>query len=340
MNMQNSYTGPYVHVGKGWRLVLADAGIDPRAVLRRAGLPSGLFDGDGSRITLDAFYSLWDGLTDEARDPALALKLGRVVSLDYFDPALFVAACSPNMTVAAQRLGLYKGLFGVFLLETNSDSASTTIRFRCAHRPTVPRTFGLWELVFLVNLARRATRENIIPLRFEAPAGPDLVPAFEDWLGCKPSFSEDYAVTFSVLDAHRPFLTHDAKIWNFFEPMMKHRTEDSLLKATLREQVERVLMENLPNGRGKISDVAEKLAISSRSLQRQLSCEGTTFVDVLGKVRERLACHYLATSTLSIPEIGFLLGFESSTSLFRAFNRWTGSTPEAWRERARQATDE
>lgn len=67
--MQRSSYLPTVHVGKVWRLMLADLGLSAVAVLRRAGLPSGLLHGDGSRITLDEFYALWESF-DTAADHA------------------------------------------------------------------------------------------------------------------------------------------------------------------------------------------------------------------------------------------------------------------------------
>lgn len=55
------------------------------------------------------------------------------------------------------------------------------------------------------------------------------------------------------------------------------------------------------------------------------------------KVHERLARHYLAHTEMTPTEISFPLGFDNSNSLFRAFHRWTGTTPESWRSRVRAA---
>jgi hypothetical protein len=66
VRMSRPQTAPTVHVGKAWRLILSDLGLSTQTVLRRAGLPSGVLDGDGTRITLDAFYTLWDSMSDEA----------------------------------------------------------------------------------------------------------------------------------------------------------------------------------------------------------------------------------------------------------------------------------
>lgn len=70
-----------------------------------------------------------------------------------------------------------------------------------------------------------------------------------------------------------------------------------------------------------------KLGLSTRTLQRRLKEEGTSFQRTLDEVRTELARHYLKNSSMSGAEISFLLGFEDPNSFFRAFQRWTGKTP-------------
>lgn len=81
--------------------------------------------------------------------------------------------------------------------------------------------------------------------------------------------------------------------------------------------------------------VARRLAMSKRTLQRRLVEEGTSYQDVLRDTRLELARHYLVRTSVPLGEISFLLGFEESNSFFRAFNDWTGRTPEAVRREAR-----
>ena len=88
------------------------------------------------------------------------------------------------------------------------------------------------------------------------------------------------------------------------------------------------LLELLPSGKCSLDVVAKKLGTSSRTLQRRLRTEGLRFKEVLDDTREALAKHYLRTSALSGAEISFLLGFDDPNSFSRAFNAWTGTTPE------------
>ena len=117
-------------------------------------------------------------------------------------------------------------------------------------------------------------------------------------------------------------------MWTFFETELNKRLSDLTESATNEDRVRSALLELLPSGEGSIDAVASKLGTSSRTLQRRLGMEGLRFQTVLEVTREALAKHYLRTSALSGAEISFLLGFKDPNSFFRAFNAWTGTTPE------------
>lgn len=52
------------------------------------------------------------------------------------------------------------------------------------------------------------------------------------------------------------------------------------------------LIELLPVGRTTVNEVASELAVSSRTLHRQLKTEGISFQQILDSTREELATHY------------------------------------------------
>jgi AraC-like DNA-binding protein len=76
-----------------------------------------------------------------------------------------------------------------------------------------------------------------------------------------------------------------------------------------------------------MADVAQSLSVSTRTLQRCLRDEETTFQAVLTATRNRLPRHYLAIGDLSADQISFLLGYDDPKSFYRAFRTWTGVTP-------------
>jgi AraC-like DNA-binding protein len=97
-------------------------------------------------------------------------------------------------------------------------------------------------------------------------------------------------------------------------------------------QVKAKLTEMLPSGRVGARQVAEALHVSVRSLQRKLADKGTSFAQLLEDTRRELARQYVSNSRLSVGEITYLLGFSDPANFTRAFRRWTGQSPSAFRQ--------
>ena len=204
-------------------MVLRDLNLDEVAVLRRAGLAATALDGEGSHVSIDEYYALHDAVDAEAGDPTLALQAGKLFSIELFDPALFAAICSPDMNTAAARLGEFKRLVGQFSLDVDVDDEETRIGYRCKHRPDLPLSRGLSELTFLVAFARRATRHEIVPRRATVQRLPADLEPYEAYFGCPLEEGGSWTVTFDSTDARRPFLTHNAGMWEVFESSLRRR---------------------------------------------------------------------------------------------------------------------
>jgi AraC-like DNA-binding protein len=200
---------------------------------------------------------------------------------------------------------------------------------------TPPRVLMAFKLVFFVQLARLATRSPVQPLRIGWPS-PDLsapdARAYATWFGVPVEDLPLPTVVFAAEDAKRPFLTANHGMWKFFEPALRQRLDDLEKHASTVERLRSALLEALPAGEVSMPAVCRKLGVSTRTLQRRLQEEGSSFQQTLDALRNSLAHHYLHNSSLSGTEISFLLGFEDPNSFVRAFQTWTGSTPQAVRQ--------
>ncbi len=81
-----------------------------------------------------------------------------------------------------------------------------------------------------------------------------------------------------------------------------------------------------------LADVARDLGLSERTLQRRITEEGKTFRDLLVEARQELGRRLLADPTAEIEEVACLLGYQDTSSFYRAFRDWEGVTPNRWRE--------
>ena len=316
-------------VSPGWHILLVDVGLRPANVLRRAGLPGDLFAREKATLNTDEYFRLWQGMEQEAGDPALPLRLGSAISVEAFDPPIFAALCSPDLNTALGRIARYKRLIMPMTLHLDVARKATTLELEWLDATTnPPRALVAAELVFFVQLARIATRERVVPLQVRAPHLPEPARAYTDYLGVEVRRGPRPRVAFSPADGARPFLTANEGMWEFFEAELRTRLSELDATSSTRERVHGVLLEMLPGGTASMDAVARKLGTSSRTLQRRLQQEGTTFQVVLNGTREELARHYLKRSNMTGAEISFLLGYEDPNSFFRAFHAWTGETPE------------
>lgn len=142
-------------------------------------------------------------------------------------------------------------------------------------------------------------------------------------------------ITFSSTDSLRPFLTASDGMWKIFEPELRRRLSELDEKASITERVRALLLELLPGNSAGVDVVAGRLAMSRRTLQRRLEEEGESFRSLLNGTREKLARHYLKSTSMPAGEIAFLLGFDDPNSFYRAFHEWTGQTPDSVRNTAR-----
>jgi AraC-like DNA-binding protein len=315
--------------------LLHDLRVSPARVLRRAALPGDLFARGPVALSPEDYFRFWAAVDDEAGDPALAVRLGQSISVEMFSPPMFAALCSPDLVTAAQRIGTYKPLIGPMELTVELGDDELTIGNRWPAGMSPPPLLAIAELVFWVALARIATRHQVRPVRAglpQPPADPDAVAAY---LGTRVRRTGTHEITFTAGDARRPFLTENDQMWQFFVTDLRRRLSDLQAAATTAERVRAALRETLPAGDPSMTAVTRHLAVSSRTLQRQLRLEGTTFQEVLARTREDLARHYLSRSAMRTAEIAYLLGYDDANSFYRAFRTWTGTTPEALRTAGR-----
>jgi AraC-like DNA-binding protein len=101
----------------------------------------------------------------------------------------------------------------------------------------------------------------------------------------------------------------------------------------LEIRVENALASLLPHGQASLDHVAAKLGTSRRTLARRLAAEGSSFTQILAKVRLALADRYLADRRLAISQIAWLLGYSEISAFTTAFQRWTGMPPRVARAR-------
>ena len=93
------------------------------------------------------------------------------------------------------------------------------------------------------------------------------------------------------------------------------------------------LARQLTRGAASPAGLAEAMHLGTRTLRRRLLDHGTSYKQLLDDVRRDIAQHYVARSEESFDQIAERLGFADASAFYRAFKRWTDTTPAAYRSK-------
>jgi AraC-like DNA-binding protein len=321
----------------------ASKGVDPKALVKRAGIHPTELQGTRNRVRLDTYAALMRTAQKLSNDPALALhfdgspftETGITCSIGDFAETgaealtLWNRYSSLSFDVPcedrADRYVVRRRAGQVWLVDTRSDpdefpelTELTVLCMVCRSRDHVADE----RLVKAIHVtheppAYRSEYDRVfqVPVVFGSDKNAVLL-ASDGWLTQKPPSSSRV-----VLDALR----------DRAEALL----EELEGSRTTRGQVETLLMPVLHLGNVSIENTAEKLGMSRHTLFRRLRAEGTTFERVLDELRHKSALRYLREKNASIDEIAYRLGFSDRTAFSRAFKRWTGSSPHKMRESSR-----
>ena len=167
------YTTKFV-LQPNWRLFLIDLGIRPEDVVRQAALPLDAFNREKMELTPQHYFQFWEAVEHIANIEHLPLKIGQMLSVELFDPAIFACICSPNLSVALERIALFKKLIGPIHLNTATDAQQMRLEIEFYQvGEAIPQSLILTELVFFTQLARLCLRSHILPLAITLPAPPN-----------------------------------------------------------------------------------------------------------------------------------------------------------------------
>jgi AraC-like DNA-binding protein len=123
---------------------------------------------------------------------------------------------------------------------------------------------------------------------------------------------------------------HDPELFALLEAEAQRRENRTVRGLTHAERLKQYLVDHMSE-RPDMELAARRLGMSSRSLRRRLTEEGTSWNRITDDALGMLARRMLDDPTSSVKETAYALGFSDPTSLYRAFKRWTGKTPKQYK---------
>lgn len=315
-----------------WR-AMRSAGLEPPKVLRLAGLPSSLHLDASGTLSTSQLFAIWKALEALADDPVVALRLLDGADRCGHQPAFISALYASDFRDAIQRIERFKRMGACEVFRTEEANGRWAIikewPFATEAEPAVSVDLSF---MFLLELGRRGTGRRISPARIEyqraGPANREL----EDYYGAPLVFAAPRnAMIFHADDLAAPFPGHSPEFLDLVTPGLAAAFAEIHEGHTIADRVKSVLKRSLASGRPEVAHVARDLGMSERTLQRRITDEATTFRALLSDARRELSQQLLADPAIHIDEVTLLLGYQDTTSFYRAFKDWAGVSPGEWR---------
>lgn len=301
---------------------LSDAGIAPELLLQ-----------SGSRVTVEQYIDLFKLIIERLDDDGLGLH-SRPLRRGCFALIGRSAVTAPTLQVAIERImHTYRLLQDdvVVRLLLENGQAGFALEFADNGRPTPQFLHELLLRVFwrlLAWLAGGDLPATRFTFAFERPLHAD---AYERVFPAAQLFDRpNSAFWFDATLLRRRIRQDETSLSEFLKNAQANVILPPRNLNTTSARVRNHLQDSLPHW-ANLAETANALHMSSATLQRRLSAEGTSFQALKDALRRDHAIVRLNTSAVSLNALAFELGFADVASFQRAFKGWTGNAPGAYR---------
>lgn len=311
-----------------------DEGVDVGPILKELRLDPLQFLRPEKRFLYRDFYSAVEAI-ERAGIEGLGLKMGRREGVLTHGMLGYACIAAPNLRESLDTYIRYAPHTGLDITLTLGMSGDLAIVTALPHwnlgkylRFSIEEIFSNWGFI------GRSLRGGRLPLTeihlsYPAPAHAYL---YEENFACAVRFDQPANQMRLAADAlDTAFISANRTLFKICTAQCETLYVRHAQTGGLTSAVRRALV-NQPTKPPNLTALADEFLLSARSLRRHLRNEGTSYQKLLREVRMELASDYLTTTAATPDEISHLIGFEEVASFYRNFKRWSGTTPQAYRQ--------
>lgn len=202
--------------------------------------------------------------------------------------------------------------------------------YECISLAPYTRYFMEWIMAHVRTMFRFLIGTEYKPDYIAFPySKPTYIQHYESLLSCALKFNVEHAefvVNKHLATRELPLANNTISVQAEKKFMQTACNEESEVTREVRALLARNLHSVL-----SLEEVAEQLEMSSRTLRRNLKKQATSYIEIVEDLRREVAISQLLNSNKSITDIAVSLDFYDTASFSRAFKRWTGQSPKAFR---------
>lgn len=308
--------------------------VDPNPVLLRAGIAPDTLASPDNLMPYRAWGELLKLSAEVTQCAQFGLLAGRMCHLKDLGPMAEIVRHSATLGEALETLVAYQHVNSAGSLSFMMRRATIVDFGYAIYYERIAGADQLYDyaLAAALNFIQELVGPAWMPSEVFLPhAGPADRTHYRRMFKLVPHFdSEMCALRFPAYWLDRPVMEGDPQRKRAALTRLDRKDPD-LVQQALRN-VRLLLLREGSSG----DALADMLSLQRRTLNRRLRERGTTFQELLDRVRFEAARQLLSHSNVALDDIAAALDFNGVSSFMRAFRRWSGATPGQWRGRARR----
>ena len=310
--------------------------IDKAALLRSVGIEPDSPVDPSHMISDSDYYAFLERIArGEDNGTTLSLRAGAAMRSNDYGAFGLSWKSAPNLRGSFERAQRYARVLtsvSTYQVEATEGGAFMHLH-REGERRLGMRISNEATIASIATISQEVSSQILKPLAvYFKHAAPASIAAHEAFFGCPIYYDTDKdALLVSEASLHAPNKLADEGISSFFESHLESEVSKLEAVSPLDRQVRKEVSESLSEGVPALSDIASRLGMSGRTLQRRLSEHGHSYQNLVDESRRQLAKNLLKQTNFSLVEVAFLTGFSEQSAFTRAFKRWAGQTPRSFR---------
>lgn len=310
----------------------AREGMDCASLFREAGLDASLLDKPDARIRTHEFIRLMQLVMRRTEDEFIGLGRGTKSKPGTFSMMAHAVINCPNLGKAMERSAAFYRIVDLPIelkVEEGSTESRLILTTEAPERDNILEAMIFISIRFWSWLTGRSLEPIFLQLDFPEPPQADEFRRI--WKGPVTYNNARNAIVFPTAWLSLPLVQNPLSLSKFLKDSLALIIVGNQAPIGLTDQIKAIISKGYGNHFPDFAQVCESLNMTPQTLRRRLKEENTSYQAIKDNIRQDAARFYLAKEELSIDEIALMMGFSEASSFHRAFKKWTGQTPAAYR---------
>jgi len=316
----------------GYTTLVSTLGYNPILLLKQVGFTPAQLRNPDTYVSAQRIADLLDITAEHCQDPLFGLRLGSSHSAIALGELAYGISMQSTLRDSLQYANTHLALHaqGAHLEEQVLGDLT-----RWCFYLDFTNGWGLRQVLQMSigqlynHLVSNGSPDHRISIHLQQPEPPqyEKVSGYQNLL----VFDSDFdGVQFPTILSNYQLNQDSDILRDYFQQRIQMLEE--LYPNSLPSQLRYLFTNALASGDCSLTQVAASLNLHPRVLQKRLSAEGTSFSKLLQQTRQDIACQHLRSSNIAITDLALKLGYAEVAIFSRHFKRWTGLSPQQWRQ--------